>query len=411
MGMKKKVWALLLVFAVLVTTVNFPAVAGAEEEADTSGVVIKVKNDMNGSDTEESDEIQTVQISAQNQGNTDAVVRIFLLNEDKETADTEVETPNLCKAEQITDASLQTELGETLKSALTLADGTNTALDAQWVEQTDDSGNVTARYLEAALPAGASAAFDMQLMYRTDEANYTKRTIVQAKAFVNEQDVTQASDQEDEDNETEVMWEMVQSDDVSEAATDSTETDSQKDVTEDSSAISQAENGISTQAENSDVITFYYVAKTDWTDRLENQGYSLRANVQNGTGDGDGWQWFNMYDTGRTVNGRRVYQADCDRSFLKWNGAQTIQIHLFDANGSQVSGTYVEIVTGWAGEEVFSGKVYIDNGWNDYTPDIISAAGTELTFYDMTGALEGNITAQFSTNQNLSNAVSAPRSV
>ena len=406
--MKKKVWALLLVFAVLVTTVNFPAVAGAEEEADTSGVVIKVKNDMNGSDTEESDEIQTVQISAQNQGNADAVVRIFLLNEDKETADTEVETPNLCKAEQITDASLQTELGETLKSALTLADGTNTALDAQWVEQTDDSGNVTARYLEAALPAGASAAFDMQLMYRTDEANYTKRTIVQAKAFVNEQDVTQASDQEDEDNETEVMWEMVQSDDVSEAATDSTETDSQKDVTEDSSAISQAENGISTQAENSDVITFYYVAKTDWTDRLENQGYSLRANVQNGTGDGDGWQWFNMYDTGRTVNGRRVYQADCDRSFLKWNGAQTIQIHLFDANGSQVSGTYVEIVTGWAGKEVFSGKVYIDNGWNDYTPDIISAADTELTFYDMTGALEGNITAQFSTNQNLSNAVSAP---
>lgn len=218
--MKKKVWGLVLVFAVLVTTVNFPA-AAAEEGADASGVIVKVADNGNGSDAEESGGIRNVQVSAQNQSQTDSVLRVSLLNEDKATADTEVETPNLCKAEQITDASLQTELGETLKSALTLADGTNTALDAQWVEQTDDSGNVTARYLEAALPAGASAAFDMQLMYRTDEANYTKRTIVQAKAFVNEQDVTQASDQEDEDNETEVMWEMVQNDDVSEAAEES----------------------------------------------------------------------------------------------------------------------------------------------------------------------------------------------
>ena len=78
-NMKKKVWALLLVFAVLVTTVNLPAVAGAEEDTDASGVVIKVKDDVNGSDTEESGGIQTVQISAQNQGNMDAVVRIFFV--------------------------------------------------------------------------------------------------------------------------------------------------------------------------------------------------------------------------------------------------------------------------------------------------------------------------------------------
>ena len=212
--MKKKVWALLLVFAVLVTTVNFPAVAGAEEEADTSGVVIKVKNDMNGSDTEESDEIQTVQILAQNQGNADAVVRIFLLNEDKETADTEVEIPNLCEKDQITDETVQTDMSKTLESALTLSDGTNADLDAAWVEKKDDNGAVTARYLEATLPAGASTSFDMQLMYRTDEENYTKKTVVQAKAFVDEQDVTEASDVEDEDNEAEVKWETVQSDDV-----------------------------------------------------------------------------------------------------------------------------------------------------------------------------------------------------
>lgn len=222
--MKKKVWALLLVFAVLATTVNFPAVAGAEEEADTSGVVIKVKNDMNGSDTEESDEIQTVQISAQNQGNTDAVVRISLLNEDKETADTEVEIPNLCEKDRITDETVQKDMAKTLESALTLSDGTNASLDAQWVEKKDDNGAVTARYLEASLPAGAATAFDMQLMYRTDEENYTKKTFVQAKAFVDEQDVTEASDVEDEDNEAEVKWEVVKKDDESEAAGEDEET-------------------------------------------------------------------------------------------------------------------------------------------------------------------------------------------
>ena len=253
--MKKKVWALLLVFAVLVTTVNFPAVAGAEEEADTSGVVIKVKNDMNGSDTEESDEIQTVQISAQNQGNTDAVVRISLLNEDKETADTEVEIPNLCEKDRITDETVQKDMAKTLESALTLSDGTNASLDAQWVEKKDDNGAVTARYLEASLPAGAAAAFDMQLMYRTDEENYTKKTFVQAKAFVDEQDVTEASDVEDEDNEAEVKWEVVKKDDESEAAEESEETAGSAAKVSRAAAKSTAENGISLMSEEGGIAT------------------------------------------------------------------------------------------------------------------------------------------------------------
>lgn len=225
--MKKKIWGVLLSVAVLVTTVNFPTTAGAEENkggADASGIVVKVSDDMNGSNANESDEIQTVQISAQNQSNMDAVVRIFLLNEDKETADTEVEIPNLCDKDQITDETVQTEMAETLKSALTLESGTNSALDAQWIEKKDDSGNVTAKYLEAALPAGAAAAFDMQLMYRTDEENYTKKTIVRAKAFVDEQDVTEASDREEEDNEAEVKWEVVKMEEESEAAGEDEET-------------------------------------------------------------------------------------------------------------------------------------------------------------------------------------------
>lgn len=224
--MKKKIWGVLLSVAVLVTTVNFPTTAGAEENkggADASGIVVKVSDDMNGNDANGSDEIRTVQISAQNQSNTDAVVRVFLLNRDKETADTEVEVPNLCEKDQITDETVQTEMAETLKSALTLESGTNSALDAQWIEKKDDSGNVTAKYLEAALPAGTAAAFDMQMMYRAEEESYEKKTIVRAKAFVDEQDVTEASEDEDEDNEAEVEWEVVKSNEESETEGDESE--------------------------------------------------------------------------------------------------------------------------------------------------------------------------------------------
>lgn len=304
--MKKKIWGVLLSVAVLVTTVNFPAVAGAEEEADTSGVVIKVKNDMNGSDTEESDEIQTVQISAQNQGNTDAVVRISLLNEDKETADTEVETPNLCEKDRITDETVQKDMAKTLESALTLSDGTNASLDAQWVEKKDDNGAVTARYLETSLPAGASAAFDMQLMYRTDEENYAKKTFVQAKAFVDEQDVTEASDVEDEDNEAEVKWEVVKVEEESEAAEESEETAGSaaevsriaaKSAVSTRSAENYAESrAVSAPADLS--ITSMYNVPVTYYDYLDDQ--ELNTNWRNikpyGNNKSDGWSVFGEFN-------------------------------------------------------------------------------------------------------------------
>lgn len=273
--MKKKIWGVLLSVAVLVTTVNFPTTAGAEENkggADASGIVVKVSDDMNGSNANESDEIQTVQISAQNQSNMDAVVRIFLLNEDKETADTEVEIPNLCDKDQITDETVQTEMAETLKSALTLESGTNSALDAQWIEKKDDSGNVTAKYLEAALPAGAATAFDMKLMYRTDEENYTKKTIVQAKAFVEDQDVTQASDQEDEDNETEVVWEVVKMEEESEAEEESEKSEGTagEEVKANRTAEKSASGEVSTQAEETEseestISSVHTVRSADYT--------------------------------------------------------------------------------------------------------------------------------------------------
>ncbi len=405
--MKKKIWGVLLSVAVLVTTVNFPTTAGAEENkggADASGIVVKVSDDMNGSNANESDEIQTVQISAQNQSNMDAVVRIFLLNEDKETADTEVEIPNLCDKDQITDETVQTEMAETLKSALTLESGTNSALDAQWIEKKGDSGNVTARYLEAALPAGASAAFDMQLMYRTDEANYTKRTIVQAKAFVNEQDVTQASDQEDEDNETEVMWEMVQSDDVSEAAEESEgAADTATAETEDAALLNT--DGTSAQADDN-TGCFYYVPSDDWI----NNGYTIRANMRlQGEGYTDQtsrWSIITMTDSGRTLNGKSVYVAEFtttqDTGDIPYGGIYTLQIQAY--SGETHKDQVVPIQNYWTSLDVFNGKLWDGSSWVDFTPDVVSLAGTELKFVDMTQALsEGSVTAVFRTDNNQSN--------
>lgn len=307
--MKKKIWGVLLSVAVLVTTVNFPTTAGAEENkggADASGIVVKVSDDMNGSNANESDEIQTVQISAQNQSNMDAVVRIFLLNEDKETADTEVEIPNLCDKDQITDEMVQTEMAETLKSALTLESGTNSALDAQWIEKKDDSGNVTAKYLEAALPAGTAAAFDMQLMYRTDEENYTKKTIVRAKAFVDEQDVTEASDVEDEDNEAEVKWEVVKVEEESEAAEESGETAGSaaevsriaaKSMARAQPAENYAESrAVSAPADSS--ITSMYNVPVTYYDYLDDQElYTTWRNIKPyGNNQSNGWSVFGEFN-------------------------------------------------------------------------------------------------------------------
>ena len=390
--MKKKVWALLLVFAVLVTTVNFPAVAGAEEEADTSGVVIKVKNDMNGSDTEESDEIQTVQISAQNQGNTDAVVRISLLNEDKETADTEVETPNLCEKDRITDETVQKDMAKTLESALTLSDGTNASLDAQWVEKKDDNGNVTAKYLEAALPAGASADFDMQMMYRAEEESYEKKTIVRAKAFVDEQDVTEASEDEDEDNEAEVVWKMLTDPTESEAGGDSSNT----------ALYSRART-----RSNADTLIIYFTPSDEWI----NNGYTFQVQLKTQS-DKNSWTGLrDLTDSGETVNGRRVYYAEFTYGFnndtskdLPFGGTAQVQFQYF------ANGTYkgeLNPVTSWISALDLTGKYFDANnqdaGFIEFNPDETSYAGTELGFIDMTQDLpESSVTVEFFTDSNQS---------
>ena len=400
--MKKKVWSILLTAAVLLSVADLPLEAGAAGNPGASGSGVQISVKQNDNEKTEQGTVRTAHVSAINSGTEDSVLRVYLQTEDGTSPDTDVEVINLYSDEgEFTGASdiEESTLKDTLKEALTLSDGNAAALEAEWKQTKDSSGTVTERFLEAALPAGAAASFDMQLMYRTDEENYTKTTLVKAKAFVDDQDVTQASEDEDEDSEAEFVWE---------AEADTAESEAGQRIADSSRAASSSALGISAQTENSNKLTVYYVPSDDWQNQIEQNGYALRGNMSSGTSGTIVWDLVVMQDTGRTVNGRPVYQADFDRSKIQHGGAGAFQVWLCTNESAEHDKGFIAIFSSWTEESVFSGRVYIDGGWNDYTPDIISAAGTELTFYDMTGALEGNITAQFSTNQNLSNAVSAP---
>ena len=250
--MKKKACSILLVIAVLFTAGDIPMMAGAAGETDTavveSGTVEgtdgtaettetvemtetaekTVENKVTAAVTQdavqdEAEKItagnsQSAHITAKNTGDSDAVLRVYLTNEDGTAPDMEIAVPNLCKDEENVQSEVEksgdvsvnaSTIAETMKGVLILADGSTADLTAEWKETRDDNDTVTERFLEAALPAGASTQFDMQLIYRTDEEIYTRTTLVRAKAFVDGQEVTEASDEEDEDNEAEFTWEAV----------------------------------------------------------------------------------------------------------------------------------------------------------------------------------------------------------
>ena len=137
MSMKRRICGTLLAVAVVLASVNFPVAANAEDNSSDPGVAVTVTGGSE-EDTEQKDGPQTIHVSAANSCGEDAVLRTYLENAEDASADTETEA---------------LDLNDAMKDAITLADGTTAALDAQWVEQTDDGGNVTARYLEAALPA------------------------------------------------------------------------------------------------------------------------------------------------------------------------------------------------------------------------------------------------------------------
>lgn len=156
-----------------------------------------------------------------------------------------------------------------------MINGTKASPTAEWKNDKDDKGTVTSKYLQITMPTDATAInFDMQLQYRTDEASYTKKVLVEAKAFEEEQDITEAAKRADEskENEVTVAWEgQAVSQSESEAADENAD----------------GENNINTVSETG-VYTLYFeqstIGDTGWENATQISVYAFNKDDNTDTG-------------------------------------------------------------------------------------------------------------------------------
>lgn len=199
---KQRVSLILVVTMVLGTVLTGNTVFAAGESSDEQDR-IKINISKDSEQTVEQNVTQTIHVTAQGQCSQSVCLNVYLKNEDGSAA-TDIDAVNLLTSDQLTDKNTQETIDETLKDSVTLNNGTKASPTAEWKNDKDDNGTVTSKYLQITMPADATAInFDMQLQYRTDEASYTKKVLVEAKAFEEEQDITEADKREDESKENE----------------------------------------------------------------------------------------------------------------------------------------------------------------------------------------------------------------
>lgn len=216
---------------------------------------------------------QTIHVTAQGQCSQSVCLNIYLKNEDGSAA-TDIDAVNLLTSDQLTDKNTQKTIDETLRDSVTLNNGTKASPTAEWKNDKDDNGTVTSKYLQITMPADAIAInFDMQLQYRTDEASYTKKVLVEAKAFEEEQDITEAAKREDEskENEVTVAWEgQAVSQSESEAADENTD----------------GENNINTVSETGGYTLYFEqstIGDTGWDDAKQISVYAFNKDDKTDT--------------------------------------------------------------------------------------------------------------------------------
>lgn len=205
---KQRVSLILVVTMVLGTVLTGNTVFATGESSDEQDR-IKINISKDSEQTVEQNVTQTIHVTAQGQCSQSVCLNVYLKNEDGSAA-TDIDAVNLLTSNQLTDKNTQKTIDETLKDSVTLNNGTKASPTAEWKNDKDDKGTVTSKYLQITMPADATAInFDMQLQYRTDEASYTKKVLVEAKAFEEEQDITEAAKRADEskENEVTVAWE------------------------------------------------------------------------------------------------------------------------------------------------------------------------------------------------------------
>lgn len=205
---KQRVSLILVVTMVLGTVLTGNTVFATGESSDEQDR-IKINISKDSEQSVEQNVAQTIHVTAQGQCSQSVCLNVYLKNEDGSAA-TDIDAVNLLTNDQLTDKNTQKTIDETLKDSVTLNDGTKTSPKAEWKNDKDENGTVTSKYLQITMPTDATAInFDMQLQYRTDEASYTKKVLVEAKAFEEQQDITEAAKRADEskENEATVVWE------------------------------------------------------------------------------------------------------------------------------------------------------------------------------------------------------------
>lgn len=267
---KQRVSLILVVTMVLGTVLTGNTVFATGESSDEQDR-IKINISKDSEQSVEQNVAQTIHVTAQGQCSQSVCLNVYLKNEDGSAA-TDIDAVNLLTSDQLTDKNTQKTIDETLKDSVTLNNGTKASPTAEWKNDKDENGTVTSKYLQITMPADATAInFDMQLQYRTDEASYTKKVLVEAKAFEEEQDITEAAKRADEskENEATVAWEgQVASQSESEAADEDAD----------------GENNINTVSETG-VYTLYFeqsaIKDANWDNATQISVYAFNSKDDN----------------------------------------------------------------------------------------------------------------------------------
>lgn len=380
---KQRVSLILVVTMVLGTVLTGNTVFAAGESSDEQDR-IKINISKDSEQTVEQNVTQTIHVTAQGQCSQSVCLNVYLKNEDGSAA-TDIDAVNLLTSDQLTDKNTQKTIDETLKDSVTLNNGTKVSPTAEWKNDKDDNGTVTSKYLQITMPTDTTAInFDMQLQYRTDEASYTKKVLVEAKAFEEEQDITEAAKRADEskENEVTVAWEgQAVSQSESEAADENADGENESQV-----MAASAETGV----------TIYFAAPKDWTDKeytIEAKG--CESNPENR------WICQEMVNTGETYNNLQVYKVVM--SYPKYGGYDRFQF-LAKLEGQQLD--YKEVFQNWKTVADIDGRIFYSDGksevYNPFDPNNHTYfAGKNILFYNKGSEdLSGGVTAVFYEKDN-----------
>lgn len=378
---KQRVSLILVVTMVLGTVLTGNTVFATGESSDEQDR-IKINISKDSEQTVEQNVAQTIHVTAQGQCSQSVCLNVYLKNEDGSAA-TDIDAVNLLTSDQLTDKNTQKTIDETLKDSVTLNNGTKVSPTAEWKNDKDDNGTVTSKYLQITMPTDTTAInFDMQLQYRTDEASYTKKVLVEAKAFEEEQDITEAAKRADEskENEATVVWEgQAVSQSESEAADEDADGENESQVMAASAEIP---------------VTIYFAAPKEWTDK----SYTIKLNSKLSSKEN---LWtehpVEMQNTGKEYNGKKVYKVE---TTTPHGGYYILQFQAYD--GTTWKDQILAINDKWTPTSEINNHIYEDSqGWkDDFTPfdpnDHTYFAEKNILFYNKGNEdISGGVTAVF----------------